>query len=167
MSRIITKEEFVAEARSWIGTKYHHQGRLKQTLTHKGGCDCLGMIIGILGNLGMQSLMRDKSGKRIPFARFDIPNYSMRPNGLFFKAEIEKHLLQISASEMTSGDMGLFKFKENPQHVGIIAELPGQGLSVIHCNLLAGNVSEHSMDKWWDKLVCGYRFQPEHWIIED
>lgn len=164
----ITEEQFVAEARSWIGTQYHHQGRLKRTNKHKGGCDCLGLILGVLGNLGMKSLIRDKQGRRIPFAYFDNTSYSYNPNGRKFQEEIEKHLLQISAREdLRFGDMGLFSFEGNPQHVGIIAELPNEGLTVIHCNALARRVSEHSMDKWWDKFVCGYRFAPEHWIIED
>ena len=170
MAQIITVDEFIAEARSWIDTPYHHQGRKKNTPDRKGGCDCLGLILGVCGNLGMQSLIRDKKGKRIPLARFDEVTYSMQPNGLRFKSEIEKHLLQISASEMRPGDMPLFHFSDNPQHVGIIAELgaPINSLSVIHCNALASRVSEHPLDKqWMRRLVAVYRFAPEHWIIED
>ena len=36
-------DAIVTCARSWIGTRFHHQGRLKKTQSHKGGVDCLGL----------------------------------------------------------------------------------------------------------------------------
>jgi NlpC/P60 family putative phage cell wall peptidase len=38
----VTRAAIVAEARSWIGTPYRHQGSLKGA-----GCDCLGLIRGV------------------------------------------------------------------------------------------------------------------------
>ena len=34
--------KIVAQARSWLGTPYHHQARLKGV-----GCDCLGLLRGL------------------------------------------------------------------------------------------------------------------------
>ena len=34
----ITPEQIVAQARTWLGTKYHHQGRLKKSAKGPGGC---------------------------------------------------------------------------------------------------------------------------------
>ncbi|MDZ7822832.1 MAG: phage BR0599 family protein [Ahrensia sp.] len=39
--------EVVRAARSWIGTPYRHQGTLKHV-----GCDCLGLVLGSLSELG-------------------------------------------------------------------------------------------------------------------
>jgi NlpC/P60 family putative phage cell wall peptidase len=36
----------VAEARSWVGTPYHHQAALKGV-----GCDCLGLVRGVYANV--------------------------------------------------------------------------------------------------------------------
>ena len=40
-------EKIIAEAHSWLGTKFKHQGRIKKTDNDSGGCDCLGLIIGL------------------------------------------------------------------------------------------------------------------------
>ena len=42
VSANVTRAAIVAEARSWIGTPYRHQGSLKGA-----GCDCLGLIRGV------------------------------------------------------------------------------------------------------------------------
>lgn len=39
---MVTREEIVAEARTWLGTPYAHQASLKGV-----GCDCLGLIRGV------------------------------------------------------------------------------------------------------------------------
>lgn len=38
----ITREQIVAEARSWLGTPYHHQAALRGV-----GADCLGLLRGV------------------------------------------------------------------------------------------------------------------------
>ncbi len=40
-------EQIAAASRSWIGTAFHHQGRTKKTTGHKGGVDCLGLLVGV------------------------------------------------------------------------------------------------------------------------
>ena len=41
----LTRAAIVAEARTWIGTRYRHQGSLKGV-----GCDCLGLVRGVWRN---------------------------------------------------------------------------------------------------------------------
>lgn len=50
----IKPEQIAAQARTWLGTHYHHQGRLKKSERGKGGVDCIGLIIGIIDELGIQ-----------------------------------------------------------------------------------------------------------------
>ena len=50
----ITPEHITAQARTWLDTAYHHQGRLKKSARGKGGVDCLGLVIGVIDELGMQ-----------------------------------------------------------------------------------------------------------------
>jgi len=45
MTSRLTRAAIVAEARSWIGTRYRHQGSLKGV-----GCDCLGLVRGVWRN---------------------------------------------------------------------------------------------------------------------
>jgi hypothetical protein len=44
---MITPDTFLTEAKSWLETQYHHQGRLKRTQNYLGGVDCIGLVIGI------------------------------------------------------------------------------------------------------------------------
>jgi NlpC/P60 family putative phage cell wall peptidase len=41
------RNQIVAEARSWLGTPYHHQAALKGI-----GCDCIGLLRGIFAAFG-------------------------------------------------------------------------------------------------------------------
>lgn len=41
------RNQIVAEARSWLGTPYHHQAALKGI-----GCDCIGLLKGIYAAFG-------------------------------------------------------------------------------------------------------------------
>ena len=45
MNHPLTRDAIVAEARSWIGTRYRHQASLKGV-----GCDCLGLVRGVWRN---------------------------------------------------------------------------------------------------------------------
>jgi cell wall-associated NlpC family hydrolase len=44
-----TRDDIVRQARTWIGTPFHHQARLKSK-----GCDCLGLIVGVVDELGLK-----------------------------------------------------------------------------------------------------------------
>src|SRR3569833_631271 len=45
MASHLTRTAIVTEARSWIGTRYRHQGSMKGV-----GCDCLGLVRGVWRN---------------------------------------------------------------------------------------------------------------------
>jgi len=34
---MVNRNDIVVEARSWIGTRFHHQGRVKKSANDKGG----------------------------------------------------------------------------------------------------------------------------------
>ena len=165
--RNITVDTFIEEARTWIGTSFHHQGRLKKTENHKGGVDCLGLVMGTLRDLCMQSLYRDSDGKRIPFIDFDEVNYSHSPNGNHLVFKVEEHLLQTSAKDLKHGDMILLKVLGTPQHIGIIVDTP-DGLFILHSIMSARKVNEVPLtNEWLTNAHCMYRFRPEHFIIEE
>ena len=65
----------VAQARTWLGTRFHHQGRLKANAEHKGGVDCLGLIVEVSRELNIT----DKNGGLL--ASHDMTDYSWLPSG--------------------------------------------------------------------------------------
>ncbi len=144
----ITPKDIVAQARSWIGTSFHHQGRLKAKGTDKGGCDCIGLVVGVLKELG------------ISLADNDQTDYSMLPDGRRLKAMLDKHLRAIALNKIRPGDILLFTFENNPQHVGIASNYTGGGLGIIHCYAGSKMVVEHHLsDNWLRRTVAAYRFK--------
>lgn len=148
--RIIT-----AQARSWLGTRFHHQGRLKATVQHKGGCDCIGFILGVAGELGIISKQEDRK----LLNQFDEMGYSRVPDGLKLKHALQQHLHEIPVSDIRPGDVLLFYFDTNPQHVAIATDY-SKGLGIIHCYLQARKVVEHRLDSVWrERMVSAFRFE--------
>ncbi len=154
MTRIITSQQIIDQARSWKGTCYHHQGRLKRSSAGHGGVDCIGLIIGVIDELGMQ----DGNGNPLSYA--DEHNYSIYPEGGRLVENIAKHLQHIERENMAMGDVLLFKTFKDPQHVGLLSEYPLGGPGLIHCNSSAGIVVEQPLtDTWKHMLTHVYRFK--------
>lgn len=150
----VTKQQIVAQARSWLGTKYHHQGRLKKSKAGAGGVDCIGLIIGVIDELGLQ----DSEGK--PLSRHDEFNYSMYPERGRLVGAIQKHLRKVPVEKIAEGDVLLFRTFRDPQHVGLLTQYPTGGVGLIHCNSSAGCVVEQPLsDAWWRMLTHACRFK--------
>lgn len=150
----ITPEQIVAQARTWLGTKYHHQGRLKKSTRGPGGVDCLGLVIGVIDELGMQ----DGNGKALVHA--DEFNYSMYPERGRLVGSISKHLRHVPVEQMRVGDLLLFRTFKDPQHVGLLTNYPGGDLGMVHCNSSAGKVVEQPLSMTWIRMLTHvYRFK--------
>jgi NlpC/P60 family putative phage cell wall peptidase len=145
----VIKESIVAQARTWIGTKFHHQGRLKKNFQHSGGCDCIGLLIGVFQELNIDFNSR--------FNGFiDKTNYSRLVTDAILVSATEKFFVKKNLSDISCGDIALFSFsnKFSPQHVGIIGENKGS-FTVIHAYLQVGFVVEHILDDYWKQHLYG------------
>lgn len=150
----ITEQDVLREARSWLRTPFHHQGRVKGV-----GVDCIGLVVGVIDNLNLS----DGDGGRL--SAHDETNYSVVPDGVRLKAMLDQHLQHIMLSELAPGDIALFRFQQQPQHVGFIADRPDGTLGIIHCYSNSEIVVEHRLNEGWlSMLVQAYRFKPEHLI---
>lgn len=157
------KQDIVAEARKWLGTNFHHQGRIKKCSTNKGGCDCIGLVIGIIRDLELPSTFKRKNGETIPLYDFDYTNYSAQPSGAKMLELIGQHFTPIDISDAVPGDLMVFRFGSNPQHVGVVGDYVHGGLSIIHTYASANKVVEHHLSKnWLGRAVAAYSFKPEH-----
>lgn len=148
----MTKQKLIVEeARSWIGTKFHHQGRLKKNGNDRGGCDCIGLIIGVCANLNIS--INDNALNEV-----SKNDYSMEPNGLLLKNKLDQYLDRVNLSNISIGDILLFRFNRDPQHLGIISDYTNGGFGLIHCYAQAKGVVEHVLDdNWRNKIVSAYR----------
>jgi len=136
--------EIVEEARSWLDTKYQHQGRLKKTDTHKGGADCAGFVIGV--------------AKKFEYECPEFTNYRPSPDKDLFRQTVDQYLQKIDIKDVKMGDLLIFGFDGEAQHIAIITHT--HPMRIIHSYAAARKVVEHNVDTYWASKIKGaYRFK--------
>lgn len=136
----VTRAQVIAEARSWVGTPFHHQGRLKGV-----GVDCAGLLICV--------------GKELGLSDFDVTGYARVPDGRMLQAHCDAHLIRIARDEVRPGDVLLMRWRRYPQHVAIMAD-GGEPCSIIHAYEDVGRCVEHRLDETWAaRIVQAYRIR--------
>jgi hypothetical protein len=126
----------VIEARSWKGTKFQHQGRLKQI-----GVDCVGFISEVAKNAGVLNV--------------EIPgNYRPHEDGEIMLRLLNEHMEL--ADEMQPGDVialcdeALAK-PDIPRHLAFVTEVRPHTTFIIHAS--GAGVREHRLDGHWLKRI--------------
>lgn len=131
----ITREQIVAEARTWAGTKYRHQGRVKGLAV-----DCAGLVLGVAAALG------------IPHRRVD--GYSRRPDGTLV-SEVEAQTDPVVGA-VAAGDIVVFHWNGEPMHLAILTS-PDH---IIHAFAINRVVCEHRIDEKWRRRIARFRAFP-------
>lgn len=130
----ITKQRFVDISREYIGTKFHHQGRVKGV-----GVDCVGLVV---------CGLKDTLNTEVP----DIEAYALRSDGIQLKDTLDKNLSKIEFTSITVGDIILFNFDGVvPQHVAIVSRL--DPIYILHSYSVARHVTEHILDSTWKNRI--------------
>lgn len=134
--------DIVNEARSWVGTRFKHQGRIKKNKNDLGGCDCLGLIMG----LNIKTI----SGDNLKF--FDEKNYPklINSNKLLDKLNI---LLE-KAKKIEPGNIIVIRVNNWPQHLAIVTNVDPE-ITIIHSYLQAKKIVEQNLSKQWE-IVAAY-----------
>lgn len=133
------QELAIAHARSLIGVKWRHRGRKPWAV------DCIGLVVLSLAAGGVH--LRDRT------------DYGREPWKDGLRRELIGQMGDPVVGPWAPGDVTLMRFDEHPEpgHVGLIAEYPMGGLSLIHSYSLVA-VCEHRLDdKWRDRIVEVYR----------
>jgi len=126
-----TKIEIVQEAKTWIGTPFKHQGRIKGL-----GVDCVGLIIGV--------------AHVFKLTEFDYTNYSHTPDGFLMQQLLAQHLDVMAIQAAKAGDIVLMRFEAQPQHVGILSHY-----GIIHAYAQVRRCVEHRLDDHWQSRIVG------------
>lgn len=121
----MTRASIVASARTWLGTPFQHQARLRGV-----GVDCVGLVIGVARELALVA------------PDFDVTGYPRQPDGHSFTALAAAHMDVIERHHMEPGDVVAVAFERDPQHVGVLGNYRHGGLSIIHAASVAGAVIE-------------------------
>ena len=139
----------ITTARTWIGTPFHHQGRLKHI-----GCDCLGLVLGIAEELALQS-------EGTILHSLDNTAYSRAPNTTELIQKMERYLQKVEAGKWQAGDIALIHIAGNPQHLGIITDGIHGSYGILHA-VYGKGVVEHGLTVSWRKRIYRvYRFSIE------
>ena len=134
-----TAEEYVQEAREWIGTPFVHANHTKGV-----GCDCLGLVIGAAHNVGLTD--------------YWPPPYA--PETELSVSDIEAMLTVLTVPILAvwqPGDVVWIRMKRFfPNHCGVWT---GEG-TFIHCYQSAGQVCESPLEDFWKSRIVGvYRWK--------
>lgn len=131
-------EQFIAVARSFIGTPFRHQGRMPGI-----GLDCAGLAVAALNQCGLDC--------------DDFIGYGRSPHKGLLKKKLDtqKILKPIICPE--PGCILLLKIRHEPQHIAIFT-----GGTIVHSYETIGRVVEERFTDFWSaRLVASYRVSYE------
>lgn len=119
-----------------VGTPFHHQGRKPSV-----GLDCIGLVIVALKAAG------------IPVQ--DRLDYGVRPDGRSLIDALKAHKF-IKVQEIQAGDILVFRYDNQPQHVAIALSEN----ELIHSFAPAGRVVKSEIGAYWRRrLVAVFRYK--------
>lgn len=118
---IATRQQVVAEARSWIGTRYHHAGRIKAVrdatgaIVDRGGVDCATLVACVYAAVG---LIPDIDVPHYP------PDWHQHRKAERYLSTVLAHATEIEVAQAQQGDLLLFRFGLVFAHGAIVVD-PG------------------------------------------
>lgn len=131
---IITGAQVASAAREWIGTPWHHQGRLKGV-----GVDCAGLVLGVAHGLGLSD--------------FAFTGYGHRPDPDVLGGFCRNMMAPVLISDARLGDVLLINVDRVPQHLAIFTDL-----GMVHAFAPLRRVVEHRIDEDWSaRIVAAFR----------
>ena len=135
--KYITGKNIVTQARTWLGTPWHHAARCKNA-----GVDCVGLLVGVLQEVGYP--VQD-------FAAYDLGDQFSE-----LLRRIELHADPVADGDVRAGDILVFRARLMYNHCGWANGAGG----VIHAWRSVGKVVEHPLDAHWQGWIAGrYRLR--------
>ncbi len=124
-------QSLVVAARACIGTPFYHQGRVAGI-----GLDCIGLVIYAV--------------KQIGITVNDQTDYGREPEGKRLHAALTAHGFK-QVSDVAAGDVLLFRFNGEPQHVGLAVSHD----AMVHAYAPIGRVVETGIGETWKRRMVG------------
>ncbi len=137
------RQAIVAEARSWVGTPYRHQGSIKGV-----GCDCLGLVRGVFRvACGVEP---EAPG---PYA----PDWAEAGQRDLLLEAARRHCAERPVAALLPGDLVLFRWRPDlpAKHAGILVE-PDR---FVHAYSGAAVVESALVPQWRRKIAGVFAFR--------
>ncbi|ARB06120.1 minor tail protein [Dinoroseobacter phage vB_DshS-R5C] len=130
----------VEKARSWIGTPYRHQQKVKGA-----GCDCLGLLRGVYEEV--TGLLSEKPP---PYT----PSWGEAQGQELMLAAAAKYL--VPATEIEPGAVLVFRMKPGAvaKHCSIVTEKD----AMVHAHIRRGVVEEFLVPYWTRRIAGIFKF---------
>jgi len=119
----------IAEARTWLGTPWHHQGRVRGA-----GVDCGGFVLEVFKACGV-----------LP-ADFDVGYYGRDADLPRLIATLSQWSSEVQ--DIRPADVMLFRIVDAPRHLAIATDV-----GMIHAYQGINKVTEHVIDKRWRRRL--------------
>lgn len=152
----------IEEARTWLGTPFRHQGRIRGV-----GCDCLGLLIGVAKALDLQG----REGQKL--AEWDSLAYGHFPNEETLWGGLSAALYP--TENLAAGCIVLMAIDGRAQHLGIVGVVnqesrirnqeknhdscfmlnDSETLTLIHAYAPHRKVVEHRLSEEWQERIVG------------
>ncbi len=102
------RQAIVAEARTWLGTPYHHQAGIKGV-----GCDCAYLLIGVYRALGLIPTIDPR-----PYP----PDWHLHRSEERYLGWVRRYAVPVAIPH--PGDAALWRFGRTASHGGIVVAWP-------------------------------------------
>lgn len=138
---MMTRNDVITEARSWLGVRWLHQGR------NRAGVDCVGLLFCTADKLG--------------YPVSDIRNYSRASDGVLFESTLNTFFDRLPEwQEALPGDILCMRWGTvAPQHCLILTERTNDVWRAIH-SVTDQCVMEHRLDlPYLRRIHSAYRFR--------
>lgn len=132
---MVTADALIAQARTWVGVPFLHQGRTRQ------GVDCVGLAVAVGLELGLFD------------ASIDRTDYGRLPTGGRLARELAARCKRLAKPQ--PGALLLMVWNREPVHVALCT-----GPTLIHALYTAGRVIEHGFRARWPERVVGSYWMP-------
>ena len=135
-------QRIVAEALTWVGTPYRHQGRVRGV-----GCDCLGLLLGIW--LDVYGCLPEAPGAY-------APDWAEAGGAERFLEAARRYCREKTVTDMAAGDLLLFRWRDNlpAKHAGILVA-PGR---FVHAYQGASVVASALVPQWRRRIAGVFSF---------
>ena len=138
MENLVTGKDIIVIAKTYLGTPWKHQGRLK----HKG-IDCAGYIVKVMEELGLD-------------ISFDLQGYERIPDGQKLAQIAHDNGKEVLLKDIKDGDVILFNILGNPQHLAFYYQENGINY-ILHAygDKSVNKVVAMRLDSKWKNRICG------------
>lgn len=136
---MVTGSDIVSVAKTYVGTPFHHLGRVKNL-----GIDCVGIILGVAKELEIPLVIHP-----------DFERYGRRTKNLSLLEYMDEQFLILKKREVGSIAVSWWDQQtKEPSHLGIVTSI-----GMVHTNgHLKIAIEEHWSPKWVTRIVAFYKY---------